>query len=175
LRFGNRFDLDLGFIAAGEAVDGALFVAGGAVLFLLGDGSEVGGVVFGGHGYGAEEKAGKGRVAVEDGAALGVDVEEIEGWSGVAAARGELGFDAAEEKLEDGGFEGVKEEGEGGGSGEVEGEGILFEEADGSEWMRGGVGGVGGAPVLDVCLCGVGEGGVELDADDLVEGEFAGD
>ena len=32
---------------AGVAVDGALLVAGGAVLLLLGDGFEVGGVVFG--------------------------------------------------------------------------------------------------------------------------------
>jgi len=50
--------------AAGEAVDGALFVAGGAVLFLLGDGGQVCGVVFGRHGYGAEEEAGEGGVAI---------------------------------------------------------------------------------------------------------------
>ena len=67
------------FAAAGVAVDGALFVAGGAVFFLLGDGGEVGGVVFGGHGDGAEEEAGEGGVLVEDVAALGVDVEEVEG------------------------------------------------------------------------------------------------
>ena len=46
----------------GVAVDGALFVAGGAVFFLLGDGGEVGGVVFGGHGYVAEEETGEGGV-----------------------------------------------------------------------------------------------------------------
>ncbi len=88
-----------GLGAAGVAVDGALFVAGGAVLFLLGDGGEVGGVVFGGHGYGAEEEAGEGGVVVEDGAALGVDVEEVEGGLGGAGALGEVGFDAAEEEL----------------------------------------------------------------------------
>ena len=69
-------------------------------------------------------------MAVLDGAALGVDVEEIEGWGGGAAVWGELGFDAAEEELEDGGFEGMEEEGERGGAGEVEGEGVLLEEAD---------------------------------------------
>jgi hypothetical protein len=41
------------FTAAGVAVDGALFVAGGAVVFLLGDGGEIGGVILGGHGDGA--------------------------------------------------------------------------------------------------------------------------
>jgi hypothetical protein len=72
-----RFPLTALFGAACEAVDGALFIAGGSVLFLLGDGSEVGEVVFGGHGYGAEEEAGEGGVAVENGAALGVDVEDV--------------------------------------------------------------------------------------------------
>jgi hypothetical protein len=164
--------------SAGEAVDGALFVAGRAVLFLLGYSGEFGGVVFGRHGYGAEEEAGEGGVLVEDGATLGVDVEEVERWCGnrvgFAAARGELGFDATEEELENGGFEGMEEEGQGWSAGEVEGEGVLFEETDGGECRRGDVGGVGGAPVLDVCLCGVGQGWVEFDADDLVEGEFAG-
>ena len=69
---------------------------------------------------------------------------------------GELGFDAAEEELEDGGFEGMEEEGEHGGAGEVEGEGVLLEEADWGQGWCGGVGGVGGAPVLEVGLCGVG-------------------
>ena len=86
-----------------------------------------------------------------------------------------LGFDAAEEVLEDGGFEGVEEEGEGGGAGEVEGEGVLLEEVDGGEGWGGGVGGVGGEPVVEIALGDVGEVGVELDADDLAEGEFAGD
>ncbi len=65
--------------AAGVAVDGALFVAGGAVLFLRGDGGQVGDVIFRRHLDGAEEEAGEGGVVVEDGAALSVDVEEVEG------------------------------------------------------------------------------------------------
>jgi hypothetical protein len=65
------------FTAGGVAVDGTLFVAGGAVFFLAGDGFEVGGVVFGGHGYVGEEELGEGRVAVEDVGALGVDVEDV--------------------------------------------------------------------------------------------------
>jgi len=69
----------VGEAAAAVAVDGALFVAGGAVVFLLGDGGEVGGVVLGGHGYGAEEEASEGGMLVENFAALGVDVEEVEG------------------------------------------------------------------------------------------------
>ena len=52
--------------AAGEAVDGAEFVAGGAVLFLFGDGGEVGEVVGGGHGDGADPEAGEGGVVVEE-------------------------------------------------------------------------------------------------------------
>jgi hypothetical protein len=157
--------------AAGVAVDGALFVAGGAVLFLLGDGGEIGDVVFGGHGYGAEEETGEGGVLVEDGAALGVDVEDVEG----VAASGELGFDAAEKELEDGGFEGVEEEGEGGGAGQVEGEGVLLVELDGGEGLGGGVSCVGFAPEVDIALGYVGHLRIELDADDFVEGEFAGD
>ena len=66
------------WLAASVAVDGALLVAGGAVLFLSGDGGEVGDVIFGGHGYGAEEETGEGGVAVEDVGALGVDIEEVE-------------------------------------------------------------------------------------------------
>ena len=90
--------------AADIAVDGALFVAGGAVFFLGGDGCEIGDVVFRGHGDGAEEVALKGRVAVEGGAALGVDVEDVEGgWCCGFFGPGEfgelglgkLGFDAA--------------------------------------------------------------------------------
>ena len=130
-------------MAAGVAVDGALFVAGGAVVFLLGDGGEIGGVVFGGHGYRAEEETGEGGVLVEDVATLGVDVEEVEGGRGSAGFFCEAGFDAAEEELEDGGFEGVEEEGEGGGAGEIEGEGVLLVEADGGEGWGGGVGSVG--------------------------------
>ncbi len=54
-------------------------------------------MVFGGHGDGAEEEAGEGGVAVEDVAALGVDVEEVEGGRFVFGEFGELGFDAAEQ------------------------------------------------------------------------------
>ena len=81
--------------AAGVAVDGALFVAGGAVFLLGGDGGEVGYVVFGGHEDGAEEETRKSGVAVEDVAALRVDVEEIEGGLLVFGEFGELSFDAA--------------------------------------------------------------------------------
>src|SRR6185437_8988869 len=85
--------LDSGFSgAAGVAVDGTLFVSGAAVFFLLGYRGEVGGVVFGGHGDRAVEEAGEGWMFVEDGAALGVDVEDVEG----AGMFGELGLDAAE-------------------------------------------------------------------------------
>ncbi len=99
-------------------------------------------MVFGGHGYGAEEETNEGWVLIEDGAALGVDVEEVEGgWRG-AGAFCETGFDAAKEEFEDGGFEGVEEEGECGGAGEVEGEGVLLVEADRGDGAGGGVGGV---------------------------------
>jgi len=84
--------LSVRFGAAGVAVDGALFVAGGAVLFLLGDGFEVGGVVVGGHLDFAVPEAGEGGVVVEDVGALGVDVEEVEG----ARTFGVVVFDAAE-------------------------------------------------------------------------------
>ena len=148
-----------------------MFVAGGAVLCLLGYGGEVGDVVFGGHGHGAFEEVGEGGVAVEDVGAFGVDVEDVQG----AGTGSEGGFDFAEEGFEDGGFEGVEEEGEDGGGGEVEGEGVLFEEADGCESGGGGVGSVGDEPVVEVELGDVGHGGVELDADDAFEGELAGD
>jgi hypothetical protein len=163
------------FAAAGVAVYGALFVAGRAVVFLLRDGGEVCGVILWGHGDGAEEEASEGRVLVEDFAALGVDVEEVEGGWRSARFLCEAGFDAAEKELQNGGFEGVEEEGEGGGAGEVEGEDVLLVEPDGSKPRRGGVGFVGGEPVVQIALRGVGEGGVELDANDLVEGKFAGD
>ena len=131
-------------------------------------------MVLGGHGDGAEEEAGEGGVAVEDVAALGVDVEEVEGWLLVFGEFGELGFDAAQQSFEDGGFEGVEEEGYAGGGGEVVGEGVLLEEVGGGEGWGGGVGGVGGQPVVQVALGDVGEFGVELDAYDLAEGELAG-
>ena len=110
---------------------------------------------------------------VEEVAALGVDVEDVEGRGG--GVLGELGFDAVEEGFEDGRLEGVEEEEEGGGGGEVEVEGVLLEEVDGGEAWGGGVGGVEGAPVGEVLGGDGGHGGVELDADDLVEGELRGD
>jgi hypothetical protein len=42
-----------GEAAAGVAIDGALFIAGGTVVFLLSDGGKIGGVILGGHGDGA--------------------------------------------------------------------------------------------------------------------------
>ena len=129
-------------------------------------------MVFGGHLDFAVPEAGEGGVVVEDVGALGVDVEKVEGGAG---ALGVVGFDAAEEGFEDGGFEGVEEEGQGGGAGEVEVEGVLLVEADGGDGVGGGVGGVGGEPEVEIALGDVGHGGVELDADDLVEGEFAGE
>jgi hypothetical protein len=68
---------DGAFGAAGVAIDGALFVAGGAVFLLAGDGFEVGGVVFGGHFDVVEEELGEGGVAIEDVGALGVDVDQV--------------------------------------------------------------------------------------------------
>lgn len=82
---------DGAFGAAGVAVDGAFFIAGGAVFFLTGDGFEVGGVIFGGHLYVVEEELFEGGIAVEDVGALCVDVDEVER----AWALGVLGFDAA--------------------------------------------------------------------------------
>jgi hypothetical protein len=162
--------------AAGVAVDCALLVSGGTVFFLCGDGGQVGDVVLGGHGDGAEEESGEGGVAVEDVGALGVDVEEIEcgRWT-AGGALGELGFDAAEEELEDGSFKGVEEEGDAGGGGEIEVEGVLQEELGWREGWGGGVVCVGVLPVVKVGLGEGGEVGVELDSDDLAKGEFAGD
>ena len=88
---------------------------------MLGDGGDICGVVFRGHGDGAEEEACEGGVAVEDAAALGVDIEEIEGGWWSARCFCETGFDAAKKEFENWGFEGVEEEGEGGGTGDVEG------------------------------------------------------
>jgi len=68
-------------------------------------------VIFRGHGYGAKEETGEGGVMVEDIAALGVDVEEVESGQGRAGLFCEAGFDPAEEKLQDWGFEGMEEKG----------------------------------------------------------------
>jgi hypothetical protein len=67
-----------GVFAAFIAVNGAKFVACGAVLFLFGYGGEVGQVVGWGHGDEAGPEAGEGGVAVEVGVVFGVDVEEVE-------------------------------------------------------------------------------------------------
>jgi hypothetical protein len=72
------------------AVDGAELVAGGAVLFLLGDGGEVGEVVGGGHGDRAHPETGEGGMAVEQGAVLGVGVEEVEGMEVAGADAGKF-------------------------------------------------------------------------------------
>ncbi len=117
------------FFSAFEAVDGAEFVAGGAVLFLLGDGGEVGEVIGGGHGYGADPEAGEGGVAVEEGAVFGVCVEEVKGF-GMCSLRA---LDVAEEATENGEFEGVEEEGEGGFGGEWMGGCVGVAEGDGGE------------------------------------------
>lgn len=86
-----------GFTAC-EAVDGAEFVAGGAVFLLLGDGGEVSEVVGGGHGDGAGPEPGEGGVAVEIGVVLGVRVEEVKGFR----MSGLRGFDVAEEAAQEG-------------------------------------------------------------------------
>ncbi len=142
---------------------------------MLSDGGYVGGVIFGGHGYGAEEETGKGGMQIEDVTALGVDVEEIEGGWGGAGSPGKAGFDAAEEQLEGGSFKGVEEEGESRGAGEIKGEGVLLIETGRGEGRCGDVGGVGGEPVIEIELGGVGESGIEFDTDDLMEGKLAGD
>lgn len=119
--------------AAGVAVDGAFFVAGGPVLFLAGDGFKVGDVIFGRHLYVVEEELGEGWIAIEDVGAFGVDVDEVERvW-----ASGELGFDAAKELLEYGGIEWVEEEEQRGCSGEMEVERVLLDDFDGREAWGG--------------------------------------
>ena len=128
-------------------------------------------MIFGGHGHKAVPEAGVGGVAIEDGAALGIDVEDVEGAGAVA----ELSFDATEERFEDGCLEGVEEEGEGGSAGKVVVECVLLEEARGGDFGGRGIGGVGGLPDVQIGLGYVGHVGVELDADDLMEGKLAGE
>ena len=115
--------------AAFEAIDGAEFVACGAVFLLLGDGGEVGGVVGWGHGDEAVPEAGEGGVAVEVGVVFGVDVEEVER----AWIVGDRMFDVTEEAALDGEFDGVEEEGEGGFGGEEMGGGVGVVEDEGGE------------------------------------------
>ena len=109
-----------------KTVDGAEFVARGAVFFLFGNGGEVGQVVVGGHGDEAGPETAEGWVVVEVGVVLGVDVDEIKRMG----MRGLRGFNMAEEAAQDGELEGMEEEGErgferermGGGVGVVEDE-----------------------------------------------------
>lgn len=118
--------------AAFKAIDGAAFVAGGAVFFLIGDGGEVGEMVGGGHGDGAHPEAGEGGVVVEERVVLGVCVEEVKGFG----MSGLGGFDVADEAAEEGEFEGVEEEGEGGLGGERVGGGVGVVEVKGREGVR---------------------------------------
>ena len=118
----------MGFTAC-EAVDGAEFVAGGAVFLLLGDGGEVGEVVCGGHGDGAGPEAGEGGVVVEVGVVFCVGVEKVKGFR----MCGLRGLDVAEEATEEGEFEGVEEEGEGGFEGEGVGGCVGVMEGEGGE------------------------------------------
>ena len=130
--------------AAGVAVDGALFVAGGAVFLLAGDGFEVGGVVLRGHLDVVEEELGEGGVAVEDVGAFGVDVDEVEcGLAGGLGTGGEAGLDAAEELAEDGRFERVEEEEKHGRGGESKSSASCSRTSMGASGLGGGVGGVG--------------------------------
>ena len=150
--------------AALKTVDGAEFVAGGSVFFLLGDGGHVGSVVGGGHGDQAGPEPGEGGVAVEVGVVFRVDVEEVEGpW----IVRDGL-FYVTEEAAQDGEFKGVEEEGEDGLGGQGMGGGVGVVEDKGGE-------GVGLQVVVPEGDIGVGdtcEVGVELDAFDAEEGEL---
>ena len=116
-------------------VDGAEFVAGGAVLFLLRDGGEVGYVVGGRHGDAAHPEAGEGGVVVEEGVVLGVGVHEVEGSFALKAAV----FDVANVAAEEWELEGMEEEGERGlgGYGMQGCVGVM--EDDGGERVGGGV------------------------------------
>jgi len=162
------------FVAGDEAVDGAKLVASGAVLFLLGDGGEVGEVVGGGHGDAAHPETLEGRVVVEQGVVFGVGVDEVEGGGIVGAAIFvwlTALFNVAEEAAEEWEFKGVEEEGEGGFGGEgVEG-GVGVVEGDGGEefgeWVA--------LPEGDVGVGDEGEVGVELDAFDAEEGILRGE
>ena len=140
--------------------------------FCCGDGGEVGEVVFGGHGDGAEEEAGEGGVAVEDGAALGVDVEDDLrlAWvvcRGVWRIETRCGGGGASRT---GASKGWKRKATVGVRGKSKVRASCSRRRMGASGRCGGVGGVGFAPVVEVGLGDVGEGGVELDADDLRKG-----
>jgi hypothetical protein len=134
---------------------------------LLGDGGEVGEMVFGGHGDAAHPEAGEGGVVVEEGVVFSVGVEEVERGGIVGSGL----FDVAEEAAEEWELEGVEEEGEGGLGGEgVEG-GVGVVEVDGGE----GIGGRVLLPESNVGLGDRGEIGVELDAFYAEEGILRGE
>ena len=118
-----------GVVSAGESVDCAEFVAGGAVFFLFGYGGQVGEVVGGGHGDGAHPETGEGGVAVEYRAVLGVCVEEVKRFRMCGLG----GLDVTEEAAEEREFKGVEEEGEGGFEGEGVGGGVGVVEDEGGE------------------------------------------
>ena len=124
-------------------------------------------MVVGRHGYGAHPDAGEGGVMVEEGAVLGVGVEEVEG----VGTGGKGGFDVAEVATEDGELEGMEEEGDGGCVRERVGGGVGVVEGEGSERVGGGVAG----PEVEVGVGDAGEVGVELDAFGAEEGELGGE
>jgi len=144
-----------------EAEDGAELVAGGTVLVLLGDGGEIGDVIFGGHGDAAEPETLEAWVVVDEGIVLGVGVEEVEGCGGL----GSTVFDMAEEAAQDGGLEWMEEESECWRVGEGVEDGVGVVKFDGRE----GVGGRIALPELDVGLSNASEPAVELDAFDAEE------
>lgn len=104
---------DISSWASGEAEDGAELVSGRTILLLFGDFSEVGEVVFGGHGNHAVEEAGEGWVPVENGGVFGVNVQKVE----LVGPLSEVLFETREEAAQDGGFKWVKEGNDGRGLG----------------------------------------------------------
>lgn len=121
-------------------------------------------MVFGGHGDGSLPEFAEGRVTVEDGCVLRVDVEDVE----LSGAGGELRLNDAEELTKQRCFEWMEEEGDRGCSGEAQGEGILLEEADGGEQLS--ITEVLREGDVDVFLRYLGECRVEFDTEDFVEG-----
>ena len=86
-------------------------------------------MVGGGHGNQTGPKTGEGRVVVEVGIVLRVDVEEVE-WPRIV---GNGCFYVAEKSAQDGEFNGVKEEGEGGLGGKGMGGSVGMVEVKGRE------------------------------------------
>ena len=157
--------------AAGVAVDGALFVAGRAVLFLLCDGFEIGGVVLGRHLHLIEEKLRESGMAVEDVGALSVGVDEIE--CGISA-RAELCVDALDELFEHRRLEWVEEEDEDRRGGELELECVLLDYLYRRDGARCWVGFMGTNPVCRILAGDSDELRVEFHADDLAKAVLAG-